>query len=216
MNRFYWHLLFALEAHVFLFVLLKPDATVQSDDAPGQVIDLIQDEMPALEHPVLSATNPPTTVPISRHLAHAIRPAAAASVVAAPETYVPVPVNSSSIYPGGLTSPDGTSDHLVDALWIGSKIGDLSSPARLGGNKIWICRVDSVPGETAVRVRALVRSDGTAVRVEPYASQQTSSRILQAAEPCALREHYVAGRDKNGMPTEGWTLPFRIVIVGQL
>jgi len=132
--------------------------------------------------------------------------------VALPDVGDPVPVASAAVYPGGLTSADGTSNRYVDALG-GGMPGDLSSPARLGDVKHWACTVDGLVRPTGVHFRALVRADGTAERVEVVDGDVEGS-VLRGALPCALRERYIAGRDRSGRPATRWTLPFRVEVVG--
>jgi hypothetical protein len=49
-----------------------------------------------------------------------------------------------------------------------------------------------------IHLRALVRPDGTAVRVEPAEPGDLAAFVLEAARPCALRERYISGRDSLG------------------
>ena len=124
-----------------------------------------------------------------------------------------MPVASAAVYPGGLTSSDGTSDNYVNALG-GGMPGDLvRALARLGGEKHWACTVDGVVRPTGVHVRALVRADGTAERVDAV-DGDLDGAVLRGATPCAMREHYIAGRDRSGRPSTRWTLPFRIEVLG--
>jgi hypothetical protein len=65
-----------------------------------------------------------------------------------------------------------------------------------------------------VRARALVRPDGSAMRVEVLDRGELPEVVLNSAAPCAMAERYIAGRDHDGRPTLAWTHPFRIAVVG--
>jgi hypothetical protein len=211
MKRFYWFLVFALEVHVLLFVLFAPPAMSCGTSDPVQIVDLVHEPaVPVKEAPLADKPVTVTRYSTSHRSSRGASPSTAASVIAAPASRVSIPMGPAPVYSGGPTSSAGSSED----LGLGGGFNDLSRPAKLGGTKNWSCRVDGFSGETIARVRALVRPDGTAVRVEPCDGPAT--KLLQAAEPCALKEQYVAGLDKSGRPTERWTLPFRIVVVGQL
>ena len=231
MQRLAWCFVHALEAHALVFLALPPAAGLPATGtatAPANTVIIDNETAPPAEASSPSSPAPPVStksatrvgrVASRAHPQHGSPPAAAASAVALPDVGDPLPVAEASTYPGGLTSSDGTTNAYVDALLggFGGATGDLSAPARLGGIKTWgACRADGVPDLSVVRLRALVRADGTAVRVEPLEPGAVSDVVLRGAMPCAMREHYIAGRDRSGRPAERWTLPFRVEVIGLL
>jgi len=154
--------------------------------------------------------------------------ARAAPVLVAPEAPETVVTDVAPDYPGGTTqkgatSPDPQPDPRARAWgvvggngtggggWGLPKPVDLSAPARLGGTKRWACRTGpgALPGY--VRVRALVDHNGKPLHVE-LAGDEEDRLIFRAALPCAMRERYQPGLDRNGKVTTAWTVPFRIVV----
>ncbi len=232
--RFAWALVHAIELHAVVFLAFLPRHASVATEHPAAAADdavLVEEERspePEPSAPPLQTSTTPSQTPgpsrgrarpIPRSSGGSSAPAAAASAIALPDVGEPLPVGLASTYPGGLTSSDGTADAYVDALLagFGGPTGDLSAPARLGGLKTWgACRADGVPDLSVVRLRALVRADGTAVRVEPLDRDAVSAAVLRGAMPCALRERYLAGRDRQGRPAERWTLPFRVEVLGLL
>jgi hypothetical protein len=218
MGRFTWCVAHALELHAIAFIALAHPSRPRP--APETAaLDVLFEPTPD------PASTPPDPAPAREpaHIAGPPRrpqdpphlgspPAAAASAIALPDVGAPLPVASAAVYPGGLTSSDGTSESYVDALG-GGMPGDLSLPARLGGEKHWACTVDGVVRPTGVHFRALVRADGTAERVEAI-DGDLDGAVLRGATPCAMREHYIAGRDRSGRPATRWTLPFRVEVLG--
>jgi hypothetical protein len=230
---FVWCLVHAVELHALVLLALPRGASianVKTTTPPDDAVT-IEEERPSQTE--ASFPTPPRTEPPSAKLAirvgraapgvrpqHGSPPAAAASAIALPDVGEPLPVGWASTYPGGLTSSDGTTNAYVDALLggLGGTPGDRSAPARLGGVKTWgACRADGVPDLSVVRVRALVRADGTAVRVELADPPGfVPDAVFHGATPCAMREHYIHGRDRQGRPAERWTLPFRVEVLGLL
>jgi hypothetical protein len=209
----------------------KQPAPVASDvvevdqAAPEEVPPPPDPSSPVLPMSTARSSTPRPSFGSARRLASGSRgsstPAAASSAVALADVGAPLPVALAATYPGGLTSSDGTANAYVDALlggFGGPPSGDLSAPARLGGVKTWgACRADGVPDLTYVRMRALVRPDGTALRVESVDPPGfVSDTVVRGAMPCAMREHYIHGRDRAGRPAERWTLPFRVEVLGLL
>jgi hypothetical protein len=223
----WWSVVHAAELHaVALLVMLGPAARpTTATSAPPSCLEVLVDEAPA---PAVekgeAVRRAPVVAPVpgrpGRHARprRGAPPAAAASAVASPDVGEALPVATAPAYPGGLTSSLGTSGEAVDELGAGSgggTPGDLSAPAHLDGRRSWSCNVEGAPDETAVRVRALVRPNGTAVRVELLdQGGELPERVLEGARPCALRERYVPGLDHEGRPVERWTRPFRLVVVG--
>jgi hypothetical protein len=242
LRTFGWCVLHAVELHAIVFLVALPWTTgpkaEQAAPAASDAVEVDQaapEEVPASPAPSSPVLPPPASTARSptprpsfasaRPLASASRgsstPAAASSAVALADVGAPLPVALAASYPGGLTSSDGTANAYVDALlggFGGTLGGDLSAPARLGGIKTWgACRADGVPDLTYVRVRVLVRPDGTALRVESVDPPGfVSDTVLRGAMPCAMREHYIHGRDRAGQPAERWTLPFRVEVLGLL
>lgn len=221
-----WSVVHAAELHaVALLVVLGPAARPPpaSPPPPTPCIEVLVDEAPA---PAVekgeAMRRAPVLAPVpgrpGRH-ARAYRgapPASAASAVAYPDVGKALPVGTGApVYPGGLTSSAGTSGKAVAELGSGGTLpGDLSAPAHLDGRRPWSCNVEGAPDETMVRVQALVRPDGSAVRVELLDQGDVPELVLSSAAPCALAERYVPGRDRDGRPALRWTRPFRIVVVG--
>ena len=238
MRSFGWFILHAVEIHAILFIALPREGTLTTGStrttatvtsAPPQVEVDEEPPPPESSSPPVQTSAIQTRVvgpplrPAKARVHAALgspAPAAAASAVALPDVGDPLPVALATTYPGGLTSSDGTTNAYVDALLggFGGTRRDLSAPARLGGVKTWgACRADGVPDLSFVRLRALVRADGTAVRLESAEPPGlVSNTVLSGAMPCAMREHYVPGRDREGRPAERWTLPFRVEVLGLL
>ncbi len=179
--RFAWALVHAIELHALVFLAFLPRHASVAAEHPAAAVDdtvLIEEERspePEPSAPALQTSMPRSQMrgpsrgrarPIGRPSGGSSAPAPAASAIALPEVGEPLPIGLASTYPGGLTSSDGTANAYVDALLggFGGPTGDLSAPARLGGLKTWgACRADGVPDLSVVRLRALVRADGTAV-----------------------------------------------------
>lgn len=227
MSAFSWCLLHAVEIHVVVALVLSgprntlPPSTeamasveVTLDEPLDRVARAAKEEaMPRAPVPSPSVGRPGKTRP---H--RGSPPAAAASAIALPEVGDPLPVASAQVYPGGLTSSLGTSDEAVGEVGSGGSgflPGDLSAPAHLDGERHWACNVEGAPATTTpVHCRALVRPDGSAVRVEVLDRGELPDRVLAGAEPCAMAERYVPGRDREGRAVLRWTRPFRIAVVG--
>lgn len=223
----WWSVVHAAELHaVALLVMLGPAARpTTATPAPPSCLEVLVDEAPtpAVEKGEAMRRAPVVAPVPGRPGRHArphrgAPPAAAASAVASPDVGEALPVGTAPVYPGGLTSSLGTSGEAVDELGGGSgggTPGDLSAPAHLDGRRSWSCNVEGAQDETMVRVRALVRPDGSAVRAELLdEGGALPELVLRAAMPCALRERYVPGRDREGRHALRWTRPFRIVVVG--
>lgn len=221
-SRFGWWLMYAVQVHVLVAALIPraPAPAVASVVDPDDIVD-------APELPATVASGPAIAKALAipapaRHpgpRGHGAPPALASSAIALPDVGEPLPVASASAYPGGVTAPQGTTDSYVGELG-GDGMGwgaDLSRPARLGGEKHWGCTVAGVHGGTRVNFRALVRADGSPVRLEPIDGPgQVPDAVLAGALPCAMREHFIAGRDRLGRPAERWSLPFGTIVVGIL
>jgi hypothetical protein len=231
--RFAWFLFYAVELHLVAALAMAPPVhaspsypTTKSLDefaidiaAPAPSNEIEKEEV--AHRPIAASPMPsprrgrPVTRPPSNP---GSAPAAAASVVSSPEVGEPIPVGTAPTYPGGLTSSTGTGNEFGDEIGSGGAglvPFDLSAPAHLDGRRAWTCVVDGAPDRTIVRVRALVRPDGSAVRAELVDDDgQAAEAVLRGAMPCAMREQYIPGRDRDGRLVLRWTRPFRVVVVG--
>jgi hypothetical protein len=219
-----WFLMYSVELHSLVWMCLPAPAPPRAADAPVALAILDEPPSPGTIAPAM----PPNRDEGGRASAAAAAPrrstasdrlprhvaAAASPAVAAPSATFSVPVATASAFPGGLTSPMGTSDDYVSDLGEGDGVTDLTTPAHLDGNKAWSCEVAGVPPLTVVQARALVRIDGTAETVSPMDPGAVSGLVLKSALPCALRARYVAGTDRDGRRVKKWSRPFRIMVIG--
>jgi len=224
-SRLAWCAVHALELHVVAALLLIPPSRGPVPREEPFASSIAVDREP--EPPPLPATTGEGSTPAPRRARFPGRPGAgkprpggspptlASSAVAAP-VGDPLPVASAPSWPGGPTATvGGVGAGYGDGNGGGQGLVDLSLPARLAGSQSWPCEVSGdVPNRSFVRVRALVRPDATAERVEVLDGGQVQGEIEAAAEPCVLRGRFVPGRDRAGALATRWTVPFRIVVVG--
>ena len=229
-GRFRWCVVYAAQLHLLIGLVFSPSRRGGYEPSLEPAPELTSIETEPAEPPVeqvdKEADHPVERVAKGAGTArkpspqHRVQkgngtPAGASSVVAAPAPAFAIPVASQPFYPGGLTSSASTSEEVAHELF-GEGATDLSRPARLGGRKNWGCTVRGAPAMSRANVRVLVGKDGRALRVEVLRDDTVSQAIMEGATPCAMAEHYISGTDRDGRPTTKWTLPFHIVVTGDL
>jgi hypothetical protein len=127
-------------------------------------------------------------------------------------------------YPGGVTQANAQGTVAQDdpdaREWGepgGTGVGgggfgfDLRRPASLGGLKEWHC---PFPAEatgidhTWARIVVFVEADGRPHHV--VVQEDPGTGFGREAVTCAMKEHYIPAHNRDGHPTRGRTLPFRV------
>lgn len=213
-SRLPWHLVFAVELHAIAFLTLAPgDRQSVASVAPEAIVDV--EEPPAPLSPEASpgrtsmqAPSPPRHRPPARQAP----PAAAASAIALPDVGEPLPVASATVYPGGLTSSDGTS-LAPGGGGGGGGAPDRSRPARRRGTYRLDCAwPDGSELQTdAVYVRVVVEVDPDGSPVRARVVDDPGHGFGEAARACAMTDRYVPGLGADGRPARSWSAPWRLL-----